>query len=691
MTEAVNDRIAGPFNGDGTTVVFPYDFKVLSAAELQVIARAADGTDLVLSTGYSVSGVGDAGGGNVTFVVAPVAGSMVILQGVTPIQQPTTYTETGRFPAASHEAALDQRTRENQELKRESDRAAKSPVGVAGPVFPAPGADGTFLGWAAGKLANLVGLTLGALLVHATWLAVFLRPVYAILEVTPEVYGAAGDLTSVDTTAVRAAFAAGQLLGRPVIVNGKYKIDDLITMNLDSGPMVVAGHGQFLRIANRGGGADGLFKFTRASASEFDGEKLRLQGFKVTASGITAGVGIELNYTSSAGALVYGAEIFDVGFESADNASWFHTAIKTVAVSMLRSRNVFLKGCGANGYGTWTYGWHDTGTNNESDHWHTNLSIYCFNTAVLYDGLTEGLYFIGCDVAFCQNGIAVKPASAQPDVKFQSTYVNAELVAIDIDNIAGLSINDTSVSSTSTGKGNFIGFRYAQSAGDFISTAYFNGFRIYGTGGYAGYGFTETGMSFLAGNQIYMGENFGYLLDVGIVVAVHANISFDFGHWRWITVTTRFNIPAALGLVVPTPRQAIKVNAAGTQVIATSTLTKIVWDTVHEIEGPTGQLASNGIVTQGSYYHVKAKVGISGTFAVGQTVYISIFLGASEISRVERIVEGNSAFMVLAIDDIIKTNGIDSLFIYVWQTSGVNATAVADFQRRQFAVAAVAG
>ncbi len=126
MTVDVNDRLSGPYNGNGVTTAFAYDFLVSANTELRVILRDEDGEDEVqtLTTDYSVSGVGTSGG-NVTFVTAPATGEKVIIEAVTPKTQTVEYTNNDRFPYDSHQAGFDKTQRQIQELQRDVDRAVK--------------------------------------------------------------------------------------------------------------------------------------------------------------------------------------------------------------------------------------------------------------------------------------------------------------------------------------------------------------------------------------------------------------------------------------------------------------------------------------------------------------------------------------------------------------------------------------
>ena len=116
------------YNGDGSTTVFAYTFKIFDDDDIIVILRTdATGGETVQTKGthYSVSGVGDAGGGNITFVTAPASGITVVLIRATVQTQTTDYTPNDPFPAASHEDALDRLTLMVQDQQEELDRAIK--------------------------------------------------------------------------------------------------------------------------------------------------------------------------------------------------------------------------------------------------------------------------------------------------------------------------------------------------------------------------------------------------------------------------------------------------------------------------------------------------------------------------------------------------------------------------------------
>ena len=103
--------------GDGSNKTFQYSFKILSASDLEVrvrtISTAVETAPLTLNTDYTVTNVGQAGGGNVVLAssyTAPTTDEQVFIKRVVDLTQATDYTPNDPFPAASHEDALDKLT-----------------------------------------------------------------------------------------------------------------------------------------------------------------------------------------------------------------------------------------------------------------------------------------------------------------------------------------------------------------------------------------------------------------------------------------------------------------------------------------------------------------------------------------------------------------------------------------------------
>ena len=123
--------IKNSYSGNGSTTAFSYTFKVFASSEVKVIVRTdSSGAESVRaegsgSTNYAVTGVGEAGGGTVTFVTAPASGETVVILRDTALTQATDYQPADPFPAESHEDALDKLTHITQEIQEELDRSFK--------------------------------------------------------------------------------------------------------------------------------------------------------------------------------------------------------------------------------------------------------------------------------------------------------------------------------------------------------------------------------------------------------------------------------------------------------------------------------------------------------------------------------------------------------------------------------------
>ncbi|ADZ41858.1 TPA: hypothetical protein PXN14_000087 [Yersinia enterocolitica] len=84
------------YTANGVTTVFPFNFMVFSATDLAV---SINGT--VLSSGFTVSGVGIVNGGAVTFLTPPASGVTVMLARVMPLVRVTEYQDNGDLLAAT--------------------------------------------------------------------------------------------------------------------------------------------------------------------------------------------------------------------------------------------------------------------------------------------------------------------------------------------------------------------------------------------------------------------------------------------------------------------------------------------------------------------------------------------------------------------------------------------------------------
>ncbi|HDS2351056.1 TPA: hypothetical protein QIC98_003334 [Enterobacter hormaechei subsp. xiangfangensis] len=78
------------YNANGLTTVFSFEFYIINSGDIQV---TINGT--VITSGYTVSGVGNIGGGDVIFITPPASGSVVMLERVVPTYRLTDYQDNG--------------------------------------------------------------------------------------------------------------------------------------------------------------------------------------------------------------------------------------------------------------------------------------------------------------------------------------------------------------------------------------------------------------------------------------------------------------------------------------------------------------------------------------------------------------------------------------------------------------------
>ncbi|HEC2625650.1 TPA: hypothetical protein R2K43_000807 [Raoultella planticola] len=78
------------YTANGLSTVFAYEFYLISASDIQVTINGNE-----ITSGYTVSGVGNTGGGEVTFLTAPANGATVIFERATPTYRLTDYQDNG--------------------------------------------------------------------------------------------------------------------------------------------------------------------------------------------------------------------------------------------------------------------------------------------------------------------------------------------------------------------------------------------------------------------------------------------------------------------------------------------------------------------------------------------------------------------------------------------------------------------
>ena len=121
------------YQGNGSTVQFPFAFPVLSPSHLVVVqtdtTQSPNVPTALTAAQYSVSGIGTATGGTVTLPAPLAAGMVLTINRVVPYTQNTSIVNQGGFYPDVLENALDYLTMEVQQLAEQASRTVLVPVG----------------------------------------------------------------------------------------------------------------------------------------------------------------------------------------------------------------------------------------------------------------------------------------------------------------------------------------------------------------------------------------------------------------------------------------------------------------------------------------------------------------------------------------------------------------------------------
>jgi len=129
MTVNTTDITSGPYLGNNTTDTYDYDFRITDESQLKISYVDNSGafpveTILVEGTDYTVTGVGNDGGGTVVLVAGnlPTGDTLFIRSAYEPDQQ-TGFGSQGGFLPEVHESAIDKLTFLIQQLYDLNTRA----------------------------------------------------------------------------------------------------------------------------------------------------------------------------------------------------------------------------------------------------------------------------------------------------------------------------------------------------------------------------------------------------------------------------------------------------------------------------------------------------------------------------------------------------------------------------------------
>lgn len=113
------DPAANRSTANGATTVFPYTFQIFSNTGIEVLV---DNVTMAVGTDYTVDGMGNSGGGNVTFLIAPANGTIVTRIRKQPASQLSDYAPNEPVPAERIEADLDKLAMQIQQIREQLKR-----------------------------------------------------------------------------------------------------------------------------------------------------------------------------------------------------------------------------------------------------------------------------------------------------------------------------------------------------------------------------------------------------------------------------------------------------------------------------------------------------------------------------------------------------------------------------------------
>jgi hypothetical protein len=130
MTISNQDARTGPYNGNGSTTSFAYDFKVIDEDHLVVTLKNSSDVETVqtITTHYTVTGVGAAGGGTVEMVTAPASGETLTISRAVPLTQEVDLANRGGVQPEVLETAYDKLTQALQDQEELHSRVPRFPV-----------------------------------------------------------------------------------------------------------------------------------------------------------------------------------------------------------------------------------------------------------------------------------------------------------------------------------------------------------------------------------------------------------------------------------------------------------------------------------------------------------------------------------------------------------------------------------
>ena len=256
--------------------VFPYTFEIFNKDDVVVVQNS---TTLSEGTDYTVSGVGNNNGGNITFTSGATAGDTITLYRDMAYERTTDYQTSGDFLAAEVNADFDRLWLAVQQNEEVDTRAVRKPITDADSInmeLPAAATRANkVLTFDANGNVNTIATTVGdasSITYKAGYTGSVQRLVSTKLDDTVSVkdFGAVGDGSTDDTAAFNLAIASGAKA--IYIPAGTYVLSSTVTVNRD---IMIYGDGSNTKIdVSSVGSLSAGFSFEGAGVTEVEASNL---------------------------------------------------------------------------------------------------------------------------------------------------------------------------------------------------------------------------------------------------------------------------------------------------------------------------------------------------------------------------------------------------------------------------------
>jgi hypothetical protein len=327
------------YTGNGVTQIFPYTFKIFDISHM-VVTQNVGGveSDLIYGTNYTISGVGNSLGGNVSMMAVPAVGTLLVFRRVLPLTQMTDLKNQGAFFPEVHEDEFDNllmiMQQHQEQINRCIQQGVTDPATVnpdfaasihAAPLKAAPANADQFGFWdsVTGLLrkfqwSDFLSALPATIQFIAAGIGAVIRTVQAKLRerTSVEDYGALGNGVDDDILSINAAIAAKALAGGGDVNLQGGKTYIVGTAIILKAGVYLRGEGSHNTVIKLKNGANCNILETENFAA------LTMQNKWLVSEGVPTGFGFDgirfdgnrLNQTVAGGVAIYGKK-YHIGYD----------------------------------------------------------------------------------------------------------------------------------------------------------------------------------------------------------------------------------------------------------------------------------------------------------------------------------------------------------------------------------------